>query len=87
MRVFQAHDTETPRSYGRACDSVDLQEVSIRYGDVVAVDRLTLHVSPGRVLGMLGATVPGSRRRCAQSVVSTRTARHPDGRRLRHGYA
>jgi ABC-2 type transport system ATP-binding protein len=38
---------------------VDLQEVSIRYGDVVAVDRLTLHVSPGRVLGMLGGNGAG----------------------------
>ncbi len=38
---------------------VDLQEVSIRYGDVVAVDRLTLQVPPGRVLGMLGGNGAG----------------------------
>ncbi len=38
---------------------VDLQEVSIRYGDVVAVDRLTLQVPEGRVLGMLGGNGAG----------------------------
>ena len=38
---------------------VDLAEVSIRYGDVVAVDRLTLHAAPGRVLGMLGGNGAG----------------------------
>ena len=38
---------------------VDLSEVSIRYGDVVAVDRLTLHAAPGRVLGMLGGNGAG----------------------------
>ncbi|HET7725284.1 MAG TPA: ABC transporter ATP-binding protein [Propionibacteriaceae bacterium] len=38
---------------------VDLEEVSIRYSDVVAVDRLTLHASPGRVLGMLGGNGAG----------------------------
>ena len=38
---------------------VDLQEVSIRYGDVVAVDRLSLQVPPGRVLGMLGGNGAG----------------------------
>lgn len=38
---------------------VDLQEVSIRYGDVLAVDRLTLQVPPGRVLGMLGGNGAG----------------------------
>jgi len=38
---------------------VDLEEVSIRYGDVVAVDRLTLQVPKGRVLGMLGGNGAG----------------------------
>jgi ABC-2 type transport system ATP-binding protein len=38
---------------------VDLEEVSIRYGDVVAVDRLTLHIESGRVLGMLGGNGAG----------------------------
>ena len=38
---------------------VELEEVSIRYGDVVAVDRLTLQVSHGRVLGMLGGNGAG----------------------------
>jgi len=38
---------------------VDLEEVSIRYGDVVAVDRLTLKVPQGRVLGMLGGNGAG----------------------------
>jgi ABC-2 type transport system ATP-binding protein len=38
---------------------VELQEVSIRYGDVVAVDRLTLQVHEGRVLGMLGGNGAG----------------------------
>jgi len=38
---------------------VDLEELSIRYGDVVAVDRLTLQVPEGRVLGMLGSNGAG----------------------------
>ena len=38
---------------------VELDEVSIRYGDVVAVDRLTLQVPHGRVLGMLGGNGAG----------------------------
>ena len=38
---------------------VDLEEVSIRYSDVVAVDRLTLQVPHGRVLGMLGGNGAG----------------------------
>ena len=38
---------------------VDLQEVSIRYGDVLAVDRLNLQVHEGRVLGMLGGNGAG----------------------------
>jgi ABC-2 type transport system ATP-binding protein len=38
---------------------VELQEVSIRYGDVVAVDRLTIQVPQGRVLGMLGGNGAG----------------------------
>src|SRR5664279_3814567 len=42
-----------------AVTGVELEEVSIRYGDVVAVDRLTLQVSHGRVLGMLGGNGAG----------------------------
>lgn len=38
---------------------VELEEVSIRYGDVVAVDRLSLQVENGRVLGMLGGNGAG----------------------------
>lgn len=38
---------------------VELDGVTIRYGDVVAVDRLSLEVPHGRVLGMLGGNGAG----------------------------
>ncbi|MGV8850236.1 MAG: ABC transporter ATP-binding protein [Propionibacteriaceae bacterium] len=38
---------------------VELHEVTIRYGDVVAVDRLSLRITEGRVLGMLGGNGAG----------------------------
>lgn len=38
---------------------VELQDVTIRYGDVVAVDQLSLQVVEGRVLGMLGGNGAG----------------------------
>jgi ABC-2 type transport system ATP-binding protein len=38
---------------------VELHDVTIRYGDVVAVDRLSLQITEGRVLGMLGGNGAG----------------------------
>jgi ABC-2 type transport system ATP-binding protein len=43
----------------RRVTGVELEELSIRYGDVVAVDRLTLEVPAGRVVGMLGGNGAG----------------------------
>ncbi len=60
MRVFPATRPQAPSARTVwSVTGVDLEEVSIRYGDVVAVDRLTLHAAPGRVLGMLGGNGAG----------------------------
>ncbi len=46
-------------AYGRSVTGVTLDAVTIRYGDVTAVDALTLDIPRGRVLGMLGGNGAG----------------------------
>lgn len=39
--------------------AIELDEVTIRYGEFVAVDRLTLRIEPGEIFGMLGPNGSG----------------------------
>jgi ABC-2 type transport system ATP-binding protein len=43
---------------------IELQELSKRYGDKLAVDDISATVRPGVVTGFLGPNGPASRRRC-----------------------
>ena len=44
---------------------IEVEHVTKRYGDRVAVDDLTFQVKPGIVTGFLGPNGAGNRRRCA----------------------
>ena len=43
---------------------IEVENLSKRYGDKLAVDGLSFVVQPGIVTGFLGPTAPGSPRRC-----------------------
>jgi ABC-2 type transport system ATP-binding protein len=43
---------------------IEVQGLTKRYGDKVAVDDLSFTVQPGRVTGFLGPNGAGSRPRC-----------------------
>ena len=44
---------------------ITTKNLSKRYGEILAVDDLTFTVSPGEVLGFLGANGAGNPRPCA----------------------
>ena len=43
---------------------IELQQLTKRYGDPLAVDAISATIRPGVVTGFLGPNGPASRRRC-----------------------
>jgi ABC-type uncharacterized transport system ATPase subunit len=65
--AIAAHRSPMPprREDTRAMSVIAFDGLTKRFGDIVAVDDLTVELAPGRVVGLLGPNGAGKRRPCA----------------------